>query len=358
MFDQLISDLNNTDYMALSVAFIAVCCIVVWSVGAKRLALAYAGITLAMLTFGDGILEIPAAQILSESRIGFFALTMCTIGVKCSATMAGFYPCSKGEKRFRDFIFICYSIMISIIGQYAIFADGDLKKANVSDQIADLVRERDSLQLALDGDKSKGIAPCVQQKASVCISSDVRKELAVKNNKIAALRKIESVQLNTALSGLTELFGISPVLIVFIIAFLRSFIVMYATLFVSKITAGIFYSIKTGLTFRECLLLQDQDFKDGSSDGLLTVFKTVLRPEPRQTNKTKTMASPVQTAVRNKRSSLEDGECLDALRQYAKESKLKKHTRTTANRAFDMYLGRTIDNTRASALAAQYNTHG
>lgn len=324
MFDKLLFDLHDPQNLAISACIIGVLIFALVRVGIKRLALVYCALLLALLSVGDGILEIPAADILAHSKTGFIALVMLTVAIKGAASMVGFYECGRIQKFVLNCMFIAYSVLISVIGQYAIFEDGDLHKANTKAQITALQSERARLERIADDYASMRR----YQK-----STDERERIAAINAQLSGLQATDSVSTSTTLAKPAARLGTDADTLLFWLNLIRALVVMYAMIFVSHITSNLYHKING--TARDTA----GQSRDGAGTGT-------------GTRKKKWRFSLGKSA----KSNVSDGEILNRLGDWVRKNHIGYVSKNTVQDCVKAWQKIGINNDRASRLAKQFRS--
>lgn len=243
MIEKMIFELQNLDLLVLTLFALVVCVWGLIQMGWRKLALAYTAAVIFFLAVGDALLEMPTARLFAGSNeFGVAAFIFLIIGFKGVAVLAGMDPATWWRARFRDFVFISYSLTASMIGLYAITGDADYDKQNNQAQIAALEAQRQSLLTLLNGTRT---TPACIDRGNECISSEVREELNQVTAELYQLRLEADITFIDALAKPADLLRIEPETLAFIFNALRSLLAMYGLLLATKL-ARKQYAIITG----------------------------------------------------------------------------------------------------------------
>lgn len=306
-------------------------------------ALFYCGATTLILTFSDGATEIPVAEIMAQYKYGFIALVGLTIGIKAYCVAVGFYHFDLGTKLFFNFAVIPYSVLISVVGQNIIYADGDVKKNNNQQQISDYVIARDELMYGKYGLEARNGPSCAEVPTHICKSADIRQEINNYNSKIAALRFNASVSSDEALAPvvamISKIFKVSidAATLLLFVAFLRTWVATYATMIMSRMTAQCYWAL-TGHWPKKSGIFGPKSGQNRAKSGpgiLRAIFKT----------------------KKGKRASkITNDEILAIVGQYCIDEEIpkKRVNRPTVQKAMVRERSVGINNDRATEIARLY----
>lgn len=345
MFDLALQHLSTIDpRIPITVLFGVISAWLLLRYGARQLAVFYLSIALLALTIGDSGTELPAAKIMANDDSMYLFLVCIIIGVKMTAAALGWFETTFWQDRARDVVFISFGVMMSIVGQHSLVSNSTAKSAANAVQIADYTRLRDSHQRRIDGDNRT--LPCIRQPASVCIESVELAAIAGLNSKIAVLRSNANVGYEIAIGGIAKRFGVTAAALLFYLIFLRSLVVMYATLIISKALARTYFSI----TGHAPVALGKKKGRKRAKRGAFGA----KRGKTGQNGATVVPMAEFKGQWAGKKYT--DEQLLAYLHDYCVKNAVSRRdvTRDTVQAAVNEKIGRGIRNTRATGLGRMY----